>query len=76
MNAQDRDVGADDGLADEGRQHRGIVTDVTFVPRHIGLADDCGDTLNDVVFTLGGSWVNQRGLDDAVVTRRRTVAAF
>ena len=53
MDTQDGDVSADHGLSHEGRQHRGVVTDVAFAGRDVALAHNLGDTLNDVIFTLG-----------------------
>jgi hypothetical protein len=79
VHAQHGYVGADHRLAHEGRQHGRIVTDVMFAPGDFTLTNDCGDTLNEVIFAsgvfpLGDCWVNRRGHDSGSPGDRRRVA--
>src|SRR5580692_3256190 len=79
MDAEHGDVGADHGLSDEGREDRGVVTDLTLAARHFGLPDYLGDTLNDVIFTsgvnpFGDCWVSRRGHGPGSPGGRRDVA--
>src|SRR5580692_9563002 len=66
MDPEHGDVGADHGLSHEGRQHRGVVADVTFPLGDLDLSNYLGDTLNDVIFTpgvnpFGDCWVSRCG---------------
>jgi hypothetical protein len=79
VNAQYGDVRADDRLADEGGQDRGVVADVNFTIGAVALPDDCGDTLNEVIFApgvipFGGGWVNRREHDAGLLVKRRADA--
>ena len=53
MNAKYRHVGRDQGLSDERREYRRVVTDVTFAIGNWTTTQNGGDTLDDVVLTTG-----------------------
>jgi hypothetical protein len=76
MNAQYRHVSTDQGLAHEGRQHRGVVADVDLALRNYPPTHDGGDTLQYVVlvpdeFPKGNEWVVSHGRDAGWPVLRR-----
>src|ERR1700692_1126361 len=79
MDTQDGDIGADHGLSDEGREHRGVVADVALTVGNIDLSHNLGDTLDHVILAPGVSpdgdcWVNRRGHEPGSPGGRRNVA--
>ncbi len=52
VDAENRHVGADDRLAHEGRENRGIIADVALAAGHRFDRDNFGYTLQYVIFVL------------------------
>jgi hypothetical protein len=80
MHAQDRHVGADQGLAHEGRQYRGVVAYMTFALRSVVTSNDGHDTLQYVILLPGvlseeSDGVSRHGRDPDVSGQRRNGAA-
>jgi hypothetical protein len=53
MDAEYGDVGTEHGLANDWRQYGSVVANVTFTLRDIGMSNNAGDTLNDVILAPG-----------------------
>jgi hypothetical protein len=79
MDTENGDISADHSLSHEGREYRGVVTDVPFTLRDRALTHNLGDTLNDVIFKpgvtpSGDCWVSRRGHEPGSPGKRRIVA--